>query len=109
MWANWSLREPSEFDAFYEEWLRWFPDEAPVGQGTLLPLSHRRAGFRVSLGVIAAARVAPGDTPREPAVIPVVADSQGERYPAPVVAAAPSAAPGSAASEAALDSRSASV
>ena len=55
VWANWSLREPSEFDAFNEEWVRWFPDEAPVGQGTLMPASHRRAGFRVSLGVIAEA------------------------------------------------------
>ena len=54
VWANWSLREPSEFDTFYEEWLRWFDGEAPVGQGTLMPLSHRRAGFRVSVGVIAA-------------------------------------------------------
>jgi enamine deaminase RidA (YjgF/YER057c/UK114 family) len=55
VWANWSLREPTEFDAFYEEWLRWFPEEAPVGQGTLMPLAHRRAGFRVSIGVIASA------------------------------------------------------
>lgn len=55
VWANWSLREPSEFDAFNEEWIRWFPDEAPVGQGTLMPASHRRAGFRVSMGVIAEA------------------------------------------------------
>ncbi|MFO7533988.1 MAG: ATPase, T2SS/T4P/T4SS family, partial [Candidatus Limnocylindrales bacterium] len=55
VWANWSLREASEFDAFYEEWLRWFPGDAPVGQGTMMPLSHRRAGFRVSIGVIAAA------------------------------------------------------
>jgi pilus assembly protein CpaF len=54
VWANWSLREASEFDAFYEEWLRGFPADAPVGQGTNLPLSHRRAGFRVSVGVIAA-------------------------------------------------------
>jgi hypothetical protein len=54
VWANWSLREASEFDVFYEEWLRWFDGEAPVGQGTMLPLSHRRAGFRVSVGVIAA-------------------------------------------------------
>ena len=53
VWANWSLRDATEFDTFYEEWLRCFPDEAPVGQGTLLPLSHRRAGFRVSIGVIA--------------------------------------------------------
>jgi pilus assembly protein CpaF len=68
VWANWSLREATEFDAFYEEWLRWFPTEAPVGQGTLMPLSHRRAGFRVSMGVIASVRTdqaeatAPDDT-----------------------------------------------
>ena len=54
VWANWSLREAAEFDTFYEEWLRRFDGEAPVGQGTLMPLSHRRAGFRVSVGVIAA-------------------------------------------------------
>ena len=53
VWANWSLREATEFDAFYEEWLRCFSGDAPVGQETLLPLAHRRAGFRVSLGVIA--------------------------------------------------------
>jgi pilus assembly protein CpaF len=53
VWANWSLRDPAEFDSFYEEWLRWFPGDAPVGQGTMLPLAHRRAGFRVSIGVIA--------------------------------------------------------
>ena len=55
VWANWSLRDQSEFDSFYEEWLRWFPDEAPVGQGTLMPALQRRAGFRVSIGVIAEA------------------------------------------------------
>ncbi|HYL41347.1 MAG TPA: ATPase, T2SS/T4P/T4SS family, partial [Candidatus Binatus sp.] len=55
VWVSWSLREPSEFDDFNEEFLRWFSGDAPGGQGTLLPLSHRRAGFRVSLGVIAEA------------------------------------------------------
>jgi pilus assembly protein CpaF len=55
VWANWSLRDPSEFDAFNEEWIRWFPVEAPVGQGTLMPPQQRRAGFRISLGVIAEA------------------------------------------------------
>jgi enamine deaminase RidA (YjgF/YER057c/UK114 family) len=54
VWANWSLREPSEFDAFYEEWLRWFDGDAPVGQSTLMPPLQRRAGFRVSVSVIAA-------------------------------------------------------
>ena len=53
VWANWSLRDATEFDAFYSEWLRCFPGDAPVGQETLLPLAHRRAGFRVSVGVIA--------------------------------------------------------
>jgi pilus assembly protein CpaF len=55
VWANWSLRDPAEFDIFDEEWVRWFPGDAPVGQGTLLPSLQRRAGFRVSIGVIAEA------------------------------------------------------
>jgi pilus assembly protein CpaF len=55
VWANWSLRDPAEFDTFNEEWARWFPGDSPVGQGTLLPLSQRRAGFRISIGVIAEA------------------------------------------------------
>ena len=55
VWANWSLRDPAEFDTFNEEWVRWFPGEAPVGQGTLMPPLQRRAGFRISIGVIAEA------------------------------------------------------
>jgi enamine deaminase RidA (YjgF/YER057c/UK114 family) len=55
VWANWSLRDPSEFDVFNEEWVRWFPGDAPVGQGTLMPPLLRRAGFRISIGVIAEA------------------------------------------------------
>jgi enamine deaminase RidA (YjgF/YER057c/UK114 family) len=55
VWANWSLRDPAELDLFTEEWLHWFPGDSPVGQGTLMPQSHRRAGFRVSVGVIAQA------------------------------------------------------
>ena len=55
VWANWSLREPAEFDVFNEEWVRWFPGDAPIGQGTLMPLLQRRAGFRISIGVIAEA------------------------------------------------------
>jgi pilus assembly protein CpaF len=55
VWANWALRDPSEFDTFNDEWARWFPGDAPVGQVTLLPTLQRRAGFRVSLGVIAEA------------------------------------------------------
>ncbi len=55
VWANWSLRDPAEFDIFDEEWVRCFPGDAPVGQGTLMPALQRRAGFRVSIGVIAEA------------------------------------------------------
>ena len=55
VWANWSLREPSEFDAFNEEWIRAYPEEAPVGQCTVMPPLQRRAGFRISIGVIAEA------------------------------------------------------
>ena len=34
---------------------RWFPGDAPIGQGTLMPPLQRRAGFRISIGVIAEA------------------------------------------------------
>ncbi len=55
VWANWSLRDPAEFDTFNEEWVRWFPGDTPIGQGTLMPQLQRRAGFRISIGVIAEA------------------------------------------------------
>jgi pilus assembly protein CpaF len=55
VWANWSLRDPTEFEQFNEEWARWFENEQPVGQGTLMLPAQRRAGFRVTLGVIAEA------------------------------------------------------
>jgi 2-iminobutanoate/2-iminopropanoate deaminase len=55
VWANWALREPAEFDAFNEEWVRWFPGDGPVGQNTIMPPLQRRAGFRISVGVIAEA------------------------------------------------------
>jgi enamine deaminase RidA (YjgF/YER057c/UK114 family) len=55
VWANWSLRDPTEFDDFNEEWIRWFPGDGPVGQSTLMTPMQRRAGFRVSIGVIAEA------------------------------------------------------
>ncbi len=55
VWANWSLRDPTEFDAFNQEWVRWFPGDTPIGQGTLMPPLQRRAGFRISIGVIAEA------------------------------------------------------
>ena len=54
VWANWSLRDPMDFDAFNKEWVRWF-NVPPMGQCTLLPPLQRRAGFRISIGVIAEA------------------------------------------------------
>jgi pilus assembly protein CpaF len=55
VWANWSLKDPTEFEAFNEIWNDSFPADPPVGQGTLMPPLQRRAGFRVSIGVIAEA------------------------------------------------------
>jgi pilus assembly protein CpaF len=53
--ANWSLKDPADFDTFSEVWARWFPGEAPVGQLIILPPQMRQAGFRVAIGVIAEA------------------------------------------------------
>jgi enamine deaminase RidA (YjgF/YER057c/UK114 family) len=53
VWANWALKDPTEFDEFNEEWARWFPADAPMGQCTVMPPLQRRAGYRVSIGVIA--------------------------------------------------------
>ena len=55
VWANWSLKDPAEFEAFNKEWVRWFAGDSPIGQGTLMPVLQRRAGFRISIGVIAEA------------------------------------------------------
>jgi len=55
VWANWSLKDPTEFEQFNEEWSNWFDTEQPVGQGTLMLPAQRRAGFRITLGVIAEA------------------------------------------------------
>jgi enamine deaminase RidA (YjgF/YER057c/UK114 family) len=55
VWANWSLREAAELESFNQEWALAFPGDSPVGQGTVMPLAHRRAGFRVSVGAIAEA------------------------------------------------------
>jgi enamine deaminase RidA (YjgF/YER057c/UK114 family) len=55
VWANWSLRDLTEFDLFNEEWVRWFPGDGPVGQSTQMTPQQRRAGFRISIGVIAEA------------------------------------------------------
>ncbi len=31
----------AEFDTFNEEWVRWFPGDAPIGQGTLMPTQQQ--------------------------------------------------------------------
>jgi pilus assembly protein CpaF len=54
VWATWSLRDASEADVFSEEWQHWFGDDVPLGQETVMPSSFKRAGFRVSIGAIAA-------------------------------------------------------
>ncbi len=48
-----AARTPTDFDEFNEEWNRWFPGDPPIGQCTIMPPLQRRAGFGVSLGVIA--------------------------------------------------------
>jgi pilus assembly protein CpaF len=55
VWANWSLRDAADFDLFNEEWVKVFDSTGPVGQSTMMPPLQRRAGFRVSIGVIAEA------------------------------------------------------
>ena len=72
VWANWLLRDATEFEVFEKEWDQWFAGEIPVGQATIMPPAHRRAGFRISLGVIAQLEspmplAAPGDPSQPPA------------------------------------------
>ena len=53
VWASWALGESADVDQLTAEWSRWFPGDGPIGQLTVLPPLHRRAGFKVSMGVIA--------------------------------------------------------
>jgi enamine deaminase RidA (YjgF/YER057c/UK114 family) len=53
VWVTWSLREPADFEIFNEEWVKLFPADGPIGQSTIMAPLQRRAGFRVSIGVIA--------------------------------------------------------
>jgi 2-iminobutanoate/2-iminopropanoate deaminase len=53
VWANWSLKGPSDFELFNNEGVKTFPADGPIGQSTVMPPLQRRAGFRVSIGVIA--------------------------------------------------------
>ena len=53
VWATWALRDPTEYDAFAEEWAHAFGGKIPFGQGALMPTPERRLGFRISIGVIA--------------------------------------------------------
>ncbi len=67
--ANWSLKDPADFETFNEEWVTWFPGDGPVGQLTIMPPQHRRAGFRVSLGAIAETDGSRASGPLPPPVI----------------------------------------
>ena len=55
VWATWSLKEPGDWELFNEEWVRVFAEAGPVAQSTAMSPVLRRAGFRVSIGVIAEA------------------------------------------------------
>lgn len=55
VWAVWSLRNPDDFDAFNEEWARWFAVNPPARHGAILPLPDRLSSVRISIGVIAIA------------------------------------------------------
>ena len=55
VWTTWALRDPTEYDAFAEEWSHAFGGKVPFGQGALMPTPERRLGFRVSIGIIASA------------------------------------------------------
>ena len=55
VWSNWALRDPAEFDVVNEEWVRVFQGDVPVGQVSGMSPIQRRAGFRISIGVIAEA------------------------------------------------------
>jgi pilus assembly protein CpaF len=90
VWANWCLRDPAEFEPFSEEWVKFFPGDAPVGQGTLMPPQQRRVGFRISIGVIAEAGGA----------VPDAATSAASAAPRVVPSAATGAAAGAATSPA---------
>ena len=89
VWMNWALRDPAEYDDFNDEFIRWYPDESPVGQGTVLSLAQRRAGFRVALGVIAQA---PAAQPSPVAEVEAAAVAAAVRTPAKPAQPRPAAA-----------------
>ena len=64
VWANWALKEPTDFDLFNEEWSHWFPVEQPVGQGTLMPPGATSRGVpRLARGDRRGLRSWPGGPP----------------------------------------------
>jgi pilus assembly protein CpaF len=56
VWASWSVRENDDLDGLVEEWQRWFAEDSPARQGTLMPLPGRLAAFPISVSVIAELR-----------------------------------------------------
>ena len=66
VWANWSLKDPTDFDEFNEEWIRWFPADAPLGQlhdDAAASAAGRLPGLARGDRAALAARVA-GEQPR---------------------------------------------
>ena len=53
VWANWSLARPERLRRVQRRMEPLVPGDPPLGQLTLMPPLQRRAGFGVSLGVIA--------------------------------------------------------
>ena len=51
--ATFILRDPADFAGMNEEWVRWFPTEAPARQGARHPLDVE--GLRISIALVAEA------------------------------------------------------
>jgi len=51
--ATFVLGEEGDFLGFNQEWLRWFPTDAPARQGAKLPI--RPKGMKISIALVAEA------------------------------------------------------
>jgi 2-iminobutanoate/2-iminopropanoate deaminase len=51
--ATFILGDPNDFAGMNEEWLKWFPKDAPARQGAKLPIEPK--GMKISIAVIAEA------------------------------------------------------
>jgi 2-iminobutanoate/2-iminopropanoate deaminase len=51
--ATFILADPDDFAGMNEEWVKWFPENAPARQGAKLPVQPK--GMKISIAVIAEA------------------------------------------------------